>query len=33
MAGVAPGDAGVDISGLFGSVGKNWNAHMDNVKE
>ena len=28
-----PGDAGVDISSLFGSVGKNWNAHMDNVKE
>jgi hypothetical protein len=28
-----PSHAGVDISSLFGSVGKNWNAHMDNVKE
>ena len=24
---------GVDITSLFGSVGKNWNAHMGNLKE
>jgi hypothetical protein len=24
---------GVDIASLFGSVGKNWNAHMGNLKE
>jgi len=29
LAGVAPTDPGVDISGLFGSVGKNWKAHID----
>jgi len=28
-----PGDPGVDISTLFGSVGKNWGAHMEKVKE
>jgi hypothetical protein len=33
MAGQAPGDAGVDITNLFGSVGRNWNAHMNEVKE
>jgi len=33
LSGQAPGDAGVDISNLFGSVGNNWNAHMSNVKE
>ena len=33
MAGQAPGDAGVDIGSLFGSVGNNWNAHMNNVKK
>ena len=33
MAGHAPGDAGVDITNLFGSVGRNWNAHMNEVKE
>jgi len=29
LAGVAPSDPGVDISGLLGSVGKNWKAHID----
>lgn len=33
LSGQAPGDSGVDISNLFGSVGRNWNAHMDNVSE
>ena len=33
LAGQAPGDAGVDITNLFGSVGRHWNAHMDEVKE
>lgn len=33
MSGQAPGDPGVDISGLFGSVGKSWTAHMTDVKE
>ena len=33
MAGVEPSDSGVDISGLFGNVGKNWNAHMEKVKD
>jgi len=33
LTGVDPGDAGVDISNLFGSVGKNWGAHMNSVKE
>lgn len=33
MAGQSPGDPGVDISTLFGSVGRNWNAHMSDVKE
>jgi len=29
LANVAPSDPGVDISGLFGSVGRNWKAHID----
>jgi len=33
LANVAPGDSGVDISGLFGSVGRNWSAHMTSTKE
>ena len=33
MANQAPGDPGVDISNLFGSVARNWSAHMTNVKE
>ena len=32
LSGQAPGDAGVDISGLFGSVGTHWNAHMNEAK-
>jgi len=33
LAGTAPSDPGVDISSLFGSVGRNWSAHMDIIKE
>ena len=33
MSGQSPSDPGVDISNLFGSVGKNWNAHMNEMKE
>tara|TARA_B100000029_G_scaffold294940_1_gene288265 strand:- start:33132 stop:33575 length:444 start_codon:yes stop_codon:yes gene_type:complete len=33
LAGQAPTDPGVDIGKLFGSVGRNWNAHMSDVKE
>ena len=33
MSGHAPNDAGVAISNLFGSVGRNWSAHMNEVKE
>ena len=33
LTGQPSGDAGVDISSLFGSVGHNWNAHMSGVKE
>jgi hypothetical protein len=29
MSGHAPGDPGVDITNLFGSVGRSWNAHMN----
>ena len=29
----APGDPGVDISNLFGSVGQHWNAHMNEMAE
>ena len=33
MAGQDSNDAGGDITNLFGSVGRNWNAHMNEVKE
>jgi hypothetical protein len=33
LAGHPPSDPGVDISSLFGAVGNNWNAHMNDVKE
>lgn len=33
MSGQAPNDAGVDIRNLLGSVGQNWNAHMNEVKQ
>lgn len=33
LAGTDPGDPGVDISGLFGSVSNHWNAHMNEMKE
>jgi len=33
MSGVEPTDRGVDISGLLGTVGRNWTAHMGGVKE
>ena len=33
LAGHAPSDPGVDISNLFGSVGKHWNAHMNEIGE
>ena len=33
LSGQAPGDPGVDISNLFGTVGRNWNAHMNEMKE
>jgi len=29
FTGVAPTDPGVDISGLIGTVGRNWKAHLD----
>jgi len=32
LAGRPPGDAGVDIGNLFGSVGRSWGAHMNDVK-
>jgi hypothetical protein len=32
LAGVAAHDPGVDISGLLGSVGRNWKAHVDAEK-
>ena len=32
LAGQAPADPGVDISNLFSTVGRSWNAHMDDVK-
>ncbi len=31
LSGQPPEDPGVDISNLFGAVGKHWNAHMDEV--
>tara|TARA_R100000008_G_scaffold76180_1_gene55870 strand:+ start:580 stop:1029 length:450 start_codon:yes stop_codon:yes gene_type:complete len=33
MSGQAPADPGVDISGLFGAVKRNWGAHMSDIKE
>ena len=33
LHGQNPNDSGVDISSLFGSVGTNWNAHMNEMKE
>jgi len=33
LSGQAPGDQGVDITSLFSSVGNNWNAHMNEIKE
>jgi osmotically-inducible protein OsmY len=33
LSGVNPGDLGVDISSLFGTVGNHWNAHMNEIKE
>ena len=33
LNGQAPGDKGVDITNLFGSVGRNWGAHMNEIKE
>ena len=32
LAHVDPADAGVDISNLFGSVGRSWQAHMESSK-
>ena len=29
----SPSDPGVDISNLFGAVGRSWGAHMNDVKE
>ncbi len=33
MSGQTSTDPGVDISNLFGAVGRNWNAHMNEMKE
>lgn len=33
LSGQSATDPGVDINNLFGAVGKNWNAHMSDVKE
>ena len=33
MSGQSATDPGVDISNLFGAVGRNWNAHMNEMKE
>jgi len=33
LADQAPNDAGVNIANLFGTVGRNWTAHMNDVKE
>jgi hypothetical protein len=33
LSGQSPGDAGVDITNLFGSVGRSWDAHMNEVKK
>ena len=33
LSGQEPGDPGVDIANLFGTVGNHWNAHMNEMKE
>ena len=33
LADQAPGNSGVDISNLFGTVKRNWGAHMNEVKK
>jgi hypothetical protein len=33
LSGQEPTDPGVDIAGLFGSVGRSWNAHMGDMKD
>jgi hypothetical protein len=33
LSGQASGDSGVDISNLFGAVGRNWTANMNEIKE
>tara|TARA_Y100000034_G_scaffold18829_1_gene20950 strand:+ start:511 stop:966 length:456 start_codon:yes stop_codon:yes gene_type:complete len=33
LSGVNPGDAGVDISGLFGGAKRHWNAHLTDMKK
>jgi len=33
LATQSPHDAGVDIGNLFGAVGRNWNAHMNGIKQ
>ena len=33
LSGQEPTNPGVDIANLFGAVGRNWDAHMNNVKE
>jgi len=33
LSGQEPADPGVDIAGLFGSVGRSWNANMSDMKE
>ena len=32
LSGHEPNDPGIDISGIFGSVSRNWNAHMNDLK-
>lgn len=33
LSGQAPNDPGVDIGNIFGSVGANWGAHMNDIKK
>ena len=33
LSGIEPQDPGVDISSIMGAVGRNWNAHMNEMKE
>ena len=33
LSGIEPQDPGVDISLIMGAVGRNWNAHMNEMKE